>query len=441
MSDGVFLIFLRGASIAFIMRALGVGLVFLLQLLLARLLGAEVFGQYIYVFTWITVLALIGKLGLDTGSLRYLSTYQSLSQWGLVRGYIRWSSELATMASLLLLFFTALIIWLLSERLGSDLTKTFLVGLLVLPFMVLMQLYSSYMQAFKYIGRAQLPQSVLRPIFIGATIFCVYSFGFVSNAALVMGIELVSTIVAFGVAWVFVRRISYNRFIAARINYRKGEWLKSIFPMFIVSGAQMVLAKSDIIMVGMLLSPTQAGKYAVASLLAGLVTFFIMAANQIVAPLISELYHQEKFLELQRIITISVVSIFAITLPLILILAYFGVEFLGLFGMEFRDQYSVLFVLMVGQIVIVAWGPVGFLLTMTHHQSEASWIIGAAAILNLVLNIILIPALGVIGAAIATSIAVSLRSIALGFVVWRKLKIMPTLFSPILLRFWPQFPK
>ncbi len=56
-------------------RLAGVGIGFLSHVLLARLLQADGYSKFIYVLTWVGVLVLLGKAGLDTASLRFVAAY------------------------------------------------------------------------------------------------------------------------------------------------------------------------------------------------------------------------------------------------------------------------------------------------------------------------------------------------------------------------------
>ena len=71
----------------------------------------------------------------------------------------------------------------------------------------------------------------------------------------------------------------------------------------------------------------------------------------------------------------------------------------------------------------------GFLLTMTGHEQVATKVIGGSALLNVVLNLVLIPRLGLTGAAIATTIATAMRSLVLSLYVRRLLGYDATAFG------------
>jgi Na+-driven multidrug efflux pump len=70
---------------------------------------------------------------------------------------------------------------------------------------------------------------------------------------------------------------------------------------------------------------------------------------------------------------------------------------------------------------------------MTGHQNTCAGIYAGTFVLNVVLNLVLIPLLGLAGAAIATSLAILFEATALAVVAKRKLNIttfvLPLLFA------------
>ena len=91
--EGVGAVLFRGASSAFLIRILGVFVGFLTQIILARIIGAEGYGNFIYAITWMGVLATVTKLGFDSSSLRFVSEYNATEKWELFKGFIRRSRK------------------------------------------------------------------------------------------------------------------------------------------------------------------------------------------------------------------------------------------------------------------------------------------------------------------------------------------------------------
>jgi O-antigen/teichoic acid export membrane protein len=148
--------------------------------------------------------------------------------------------------------------------------------------------------------------------------------------------------------------------------------------------------------------------------------------NAIAAPLIAELWSTGRRAELQRLATFAARCVFAATALLVLLLAALGRPTLALFGDGFPAGYGPLLVLAAGQATSALVGSVGLLLSMTGHQKEAARIMLAAALANVVLNALLIPRFGLLGAAVATAATTAAWNLAMLVRVVRTLGIDPT---------------
>lgn len=413
-----------------------------LNIFLAQFMGVKQYGIYIYVLTWITIISLLSRIGFDTVLMKYVTAYFAQGKFRLLKGIIRQSHTFVLLMSLITSGLMGLIVWIIQDRLSIDLRNTFWVGCAVLPFFSLNGIRQSILLSLKHVISATFPEKILWP-----SLLVLYTIlgSFVLNKTLggseVMALTLISVVIASGVGFVWMLKHVPKALNNITPEFRSLEWFKVAYPLFLVSGAQILLAKTDIVMLGMLVSPEEAGKYSVAYSLAILVSFFIGSANQVIAPTISELFVKKRYVDLQQIITNSARVLLILTVPVVLVLLVFGRQLLGIFGEEFIEVYHVVSILIIGQFYIVLGGSVGFLMTMTEHQQTAAWIIGIVSILNVLLNAILIPSLGITGAAIATSICVILRSTILGYFVWRKLGIMPTFLGPQFLSVIKKFQK
>ena len=88
-----------------------------------------------------------------------------------------------------------------------------------------------------------------------------------------------------------------------------------------------------------------------------------------------------------------------ISIPLFM----FGGLFLTIFGGDFAVGQSALNVLSITKIFNAACGMQALTLTMTGFEKDVVFGVGAGALLNTLLNLLLIPGLGIMGAAIAST--------------------------------------
>ena len=156
----------------------------------------------------------------------------------------------------------------------------------------------------------------------------------------------------------------------------------------------------DTLMIGAFLSEIDVGVYNIALKLSNLIALPLTAINIIVAPKFAE--HFENKDQLQNIVTISTRLIFYTTLPIFLVIIIFGNFILSIFGSNFEQGYMALIIISCGALVNALSGSVGYFLQMTGKQVFYQNITIITSVFIFVLNMLLIPWLGIIGAAITS---------------------------------------
>ena len=418
---------LLGAGGSFMVNAASRVLVFGLHLFLVRYLGTVSYGIYIYVLSWVNVIYVLINLGYDSAAVRFIPEYSSSGRWALVRGYINRASRMVLLQSALTALIGAAALLAFRGRIEPEMYITLWAGLILIPVKALIQLAAAFLRAFKAVVRALTLTTIVNPLLLAAGILIlVHAAGRGVSSSSGILINAAASAVVLILCWLLLRRTLPPAVAQTHIQPVMEKWLRVAFPLFLISAFQLILAKTDILMVGSILGTTQAGIYSVASQVALLVSFGLNSANMIVAPMIAQLHSQNRHGDLQRMITMASRGVLAYSLPVFLFIFVWGEWVLGWFGDAFVSGYGILAVLCLGQMVISLTGPVGFLMSMTGYQRQAAWVIGATALLNIVLNALLISLMGMIGAAVATAIVISLRSIVLSVLVKKKLRISAT---------------
>src|ERR1043166_6415893 len=82
----------RGALGSFALKGVLTGLSLFITLVLTRSLGALDFGVYAYALAWVNFLTIPALVGLDRMLVREVAAGQVQSEWGVVRGLLRWSN-------------------------------------------------------------------------------------------------------------------------------------------------------------------------------------------------------------------------------------------------------------------------------------------------------------------------------------------------------------
>jgi O-antigen/teichoic acid export membrane protein len=143
------------------------------------------------------------------------------------------------------------------------------------------------------------------------------------------------------------------------------------------------------------------------------------------SPLISQMHSQNKHKELKSLFTCITRWIFALSLPLYLLLAWYSVSIGALFGDEYISAQYCIIVLCLGQIVNALTGPSGNMLLMSGYAFINLWTNLLGLVLIIVLNIVLVPEYGIVGSALAGGISLSVVNLIRVFLTWKKLDLHP----------------
>jgi len=76
---------LKGSSIAFTSKIIGLPFSYLFLLLITRNFGANGMGIYALCLTVLSLFTMLGGFGFDTALLRFVSEHSSQNAWGLVK--------------------------------------------------------------------------------------------------------------------------------------------------------------------------------------------------------------------------------------------------------------------------------------------------------------------------------------------------------------------
>lgn len=417
----------RGALGSVILKLISVLLGVFLAIVLARALGPTGYGIYAYVFALVSLLAIPAQMGLPTLVVRETAKAHVAGQWGVMRGLWRWTTLAVGVVSVLLAMVALLIGELFSERFNSTQLTAFAFGIVLIPLVALGNLRGAALRGLRRVVMGQLPEFVLRPGILILLILAAMMH--LSSARLspahAMGLHAVAAALSFVIGAVMLWRARPRELAAApQPEYATRVWLTAAFPLALVSGMQLINQNTDIIMLGLFRSAEEVGVYKVVVTGATLVVFGLQAITMVISPHFARLHAQGDRERLQRLVTLSTRAILLFSLPVVLMLVFFGDAVLArVFGEEYISGQMPLAILAVGQLVNAAMGSVGILLMMTGYERDTARGVITAAIVNVILNLILVPPFGITGAAIASAITLTVWNLVLWRAVHQRLGI------------------
>lgn len=394
--------FARSAGATFTLKVGEALASIVISLLLARMLGAAEFGTYSYAMAWVALLAIPGLFGMENLTVRHVSAYGSRAAWGLLRGYLARAFQTVGAFSAALALLVGLGTAVVAGSLDTGLAS-FGLAMLIVPALSLLRLSQAALRGLRHVALGYFGELGVMPVIVIVLIgvaFLTTGPGFGATGALT--IQLTATVAGLAVTAALLWRRLPGQLGAAPAVFETRGWYASALPLLFIAAAQAVNRQADIIMLGVLQGPTAAGIYTIATRGAGLINFVLFAVNAALAPRIASLYAAGDLAGIQRLATRSSRLIFLFSLPGVLAFVFFGGWFMGLFGEEFLVGATALAILSVAQLINAAAGSVGVCLTMTGHERDAARGFAAAAVVNVALNALLIPALGLVGAALST---------------------------------------
>lgn len=407
---------------------------YVFTLLAVRLLGAVYYGQYVISQTVIQIVSLVSLFGLDRGLIKQVAHHRSLGQNKEAEQSIIFGFRISILSGLVFAAGLYLSSSFLAEDIFRDPSLDILFRLIALsiPFLNLVNMYYATFQASKNVTRRAINEFVILPVTL--IIYLILFHFFIRSAIALILSFVASYITAFFLAFFQSEKVRIIK--KTTINKEvKREYINFSLPVLLSSSLNYVRSSTDTLLLGILSTSASVGIYAVASRLGTFVALPLLAFNMIFSPMISEIYAKNDIERLRKNYHSITKLILIISLPVFAILTLFAVPILNIFGKEFTDASIVLIIICAGQLINTSVGLSGQIIMMTGNQMITLYNSILLIVLSVVLNILLIPKLGIIGAAVSNAACVSIINVIELFQIKKYIGIHPysrSFFKPIL---------
>jgi O-antigen/teichoic acid export membrane protein len=415
----------------YVLQVVSLGLGFVSQLAVARLAGVSGYGIYAYALAWSAMVVQPSLLGLDRVLIRDLAIYRQAREFGLMRGLLRRSDQIALVGSGAFAAVVAAIALPISE---NALRASVALGLLIIPLAAVGRVRQATLQGLKRASLGLLTQSVGRTfyfiLFLGVAAAVTHSSHMrpetaVGMQALAFGAALVTGSLA-------VRRVLPPSVLQSTPEFAGRRWAKSLPSLALFTALMILNGEIGVIMLGVLGNVDDTGRFYAAWRAAALVSLGMAAIAPVIAPRISVAFASGDRTKLEEILCKASQAALALALPPAIFFSVVGPWFLGLYGDDFRQGNAALQVLVIGQLFNVVAGVTVNALLMTKHERPAVFAYAVGAFINVVLCALLIPTWEALGAAIATAASLAVINVFLVIEVIRRLGVSPApWFKPL----------
>ncbi len=396
-----------------LLKTTNAGLGFFVTLLLARFLGADGFGVYVLALTAAKFIALPIQMGLPVLLTREISQAMEIGAFRVVNGLQRWSMNLVLSGSLVVLVAAAVIYYMLKTFGGLQAEKDAVVLAIftfgTIPTLAILNRNKGVLSGYTRVALSLLPEAIIVPLLL----FVFLSFGFKfweKIPATAMAFHMVSAGVAALIGLMVIRLVQPSGISGARPIYEHRDWLQSLVPLTALSALTIVRNQTDILMLGLLAGVVEVAHYRVAAQIAVLPLVLMTIINAVSSPRLSAAFTLKRRAYLQRVLVYSSRVSLTFALSFLVIFIFFGGPAISIaFGAEYSEAYFVTLILGVGAVINASCGMTITFLNMTKNERVSSRLALTSVILNIVANLTLIPLLGALGAAIATTLSLTYK--------------------------------
>lgn len=389
----------------------------------ARYLGPTEYGLYGYVLSIVTLLTLPAIAGLPNFLVREIANYQLEKRWSYLRGIITWSQVYILVVSLSIVIITSIAISY--GFFDENIVGLLQVALILVPIKGLVTNEGAILNGFRMPILSQLPTKIFIPTITIFIIFSCIMMGFEINGYLIFEVSILGSFCALIISRFMSIRTIIKNSSKARREYKISTWHKSLAPFTLMAIVGVLNVELAVLFLGYFGSIESVAYFKVAMQGTLLISLGLASINTVIMPQVARFYREGKLSKTQDLLTKSVRFSALISIPIIIILMFFGEFFISLlFGSEYTQAYLLLFILCIGQLFNVLMGSVGLVLNMTSNEQSALVILAFVFFVNVVLFFVLIPPYGAVGAAISVSVSHVLSNVITALMVKNKTKLI-----------------
>ena len=403
----------KSTGIILIGSILGVVFNLIRALIVVFFYTPEEYGLFNLYFTILTIFTVIGSVGLSEGIQRNLSYFIGKKEKKLARSVVIWGLIMGTIGGIV----SGAILFLFSNSIAGLLTNDprliyyFKVASIALPFNILTTLFISIFRGFQRTKEIVFFQQIIINILILVPIVFISIFYLpFQNIIHSVSLAIVMNFLIFLIYSLYSlnkkKKLEYIGNTKLNLNIGKKLFIFS-FPILFVMIMNNIIEWGDTIIIGYYLPESSIAFYQASIMMCRLISTTLTATIVIYTPLVTALYAQNRFEINKKIYVIVTKWLCFSTLPITLIFFLYSKELIiFLFGVNYIKAVIPLQILSIAYFYNNLMGPNGATLTAYGKTKSLMYATGIAGLLNITLNIILIPFFDIIGAAVATSFSI-----------------------------------
>jgi len=416
---------LSGSIYYFTGSVLAAIIAYLTKLVLVRNLSVEDYGLFFAVLTFVLIFSVFRSLGLNQGLARFIADYNIKKKYREIKSLIAGAFVIQLIVALIMVAF----LWIFSDFLAlnyfKDARASSLLKLLslYLPLSIVYINFTSIFQGFKKSKLFSLGQSTVNFFVLIGSVFGLW-----------LGLEVFAPVIGYlGTYVVFffifimliLKTFGYFKYKHKNFVLENKKLIIFSLPLMITSFGALFITYFDTLLLTYFDTLTVVGIYNIIYPTALLLTMIGSALGVILLPIITELWEQKNKIHIASALQIINKYILIICLPIIITLMIFSDDLVRIFfGQEYLSGVVAFNILLIGALFNVFMGIYNQIQIALKQQNKIMKIYLLGSILNIALNIILIPKYSLNGAAIASTMSLLMMMILSIIYTSKKIRII-----------------
>ena len=357
---------------------------------LARYLGTVGFGKYNFVFAYLAFFNIITDLGLQQILVREMSRNPSIASKLIGNAYI--IRIILTMFAIILA-----IVMITIMAYPADTTLYVYIASFTLLFISFSDFYTTIFQANLAMKYSIISKLIFKFISAGLIIYLIFTGGTLTTILLA---TVFSEMIKMLLHYYFSRKFVKPVFVIDFSLWKR--IFKESLPLALTSVIWIIYFRIDVVMLSMMQGDAAVGLYSAAYKLSGSLSLIPSAIVISLFPIMSASFKESKR-QLAKVYRLGLKYILIAMLPIVVGIAFTADRIILLvYGAEFASSTIVLQIL-IWAILFGSMNSIMLnLLVAIDRQTLNAWTIGLGAVVNTILNLILIPIMSFTGAAITT---------------------------------------
>jgi O-antigen/teichoic acid export membrane protein len=410
------------AALVFGLRVVSAGMAYLIQIFLARSMGAFDYGIYIYAWTWVVMIGSLADFGFLTTAQRFIPEYVVRKQLSLLRGFLCAAQWVPAIGGGGVCVFGLALVFAFRNSLAPHNVVPLYLACLCLPFYVLGSVQDGIARAYDWMVLGLAPDYLLRPAALFFLVAAVAVAGVMPDARIVMALVVAATAGAALVQLTVLNR-RLRKVAAGAMHFDMRLWSRVSFPIFLFSAFYLLLTNVDVVILEYFRTPQELAVYYAASKTLALVAFVSFSICTVSARRFSAYWTAGDRDQLERYFAQAIRWTFWSSLGGAVFILIAAKPLLALFGPIYVSGYELMFIMALGLILQASTGPAEAILNMLHQEATCAGVYAVSFVFNLVSCVLLVPQYGAFGAAIAVTAALTLKSLLLFIFIKRRLSL------------------